>query len=132
MWDRVRHAHEAERPHATAAGREMIKEMVARRRAIARQQRVARIARTCCPETRLHAATECVIAILGLLTCVVFGVCVVMLAHLDNIDDITQNALFLTSTVVIFATWVGCLLSYACILRCIECLHDLEVDPDEA
>lgn len=110
----------------------MVKEMIARRRAVNRRQRLAKALRLCCPETRLRKTAECTVVAMGLLTIAIFSICIVMLAHLNTLEHIVNNPFFINSAIVAFSLWVGVLLLYVGVLKCAECLSSLETDPDEA
>lgn len=140
MWDRVRQAaHEIGReeveqkraPHEITPGQEMIKDMLARRRIIAKQQHVARGLRRCFSKRCMDGIIECTTMSVACTTCAVFLVCLVMVAHLDNNEVLLPNRIFRIVTIAAFASWIGSFCLLALFLWFSKCLQMLETDPDE-
>ena len=139
MWERARECvlevdHQragAPRRNGITPGQELVKEMVARRRIIARRQHAAHKLRICCKTHRLDAVVEGSVYVLAFMTCVVFGVSIVMVAHLHNPDVLTSNPWFRGVAFGALGAWAACLGCYGAAHSLEDFISSWEEDPHE-
>lgn len=120
-----------ERRHGVTASHEMIQDMLHRRRAITQRQTTARVLRRCLPIDITNSIIECFACFTAFLTCAIFAVCILLMAHLNNIEDVVTDVVIRSITIIIFVLWLVCIGCYGFVIWFDECLLELETDPDD-
>jgi len=111
----------------TSVGQQMIKDMIVRRKKIARRQRIAR----CVPPDQVENVITHLLVIVLILTMLLFIACIIWSMHVNTVEILLQDTYARPVTLLLFVSWSVAICVYVALVKLHDIMREFEVDPDD-